>query len=99
MTIGRTSMRCERCCNSNFAQSNKRRKLESFDLRLAIAEQAIRHQPDLPWRSIETELVPPGAEGFKDAGLPRLQFDIGDSREACIQNPFEVEDLFKVTRL
>src|SRR5437870_1581479 len=97
MIIGRTLTRWRCCWTSSFAESRSVLKLKTFDLRLAIPEQAIRDESNFPRRDVESEVVSPRPECLKKHGLPAFQLDIRNRREARIEHALEIEDLLEVT--
>src|SRR5579871_6746727 len=99
MIIGRTCKRCERCCLMKLMQSSNERNLKSFDFGLAITEQAVRDQTDLPRGRIESELVSPCAKSFQNSRLPCFQLDVRHCRKPGVQNTLKIEDLLEMPGL
>ncbi len=65
---------------------------ETFDFRLAIPEQAIRHESNFIRRFVKARHVAPAAERLQSQNLPGFQFDVGYGRVTRIKNSFEVHD-------
>src|SRR5207253_8111241 len=76
-----------------------RAQLKTFDLRLPIPEQAIRHESNFPGRDVEAEFVSPCSKRLQKDGLPAPQLDIRNGREARIEHPLEIEDLLEMVGL